>query len=85
MKIYSLDPSKKKADERRIALLEVLEEMRKHIESGNIQEFVACSIDVDNVCKIHASALDLPGAIGLFEIGKHMMIQADGLEDVEDT
>lgn len=81
MKVVSVNPSNKKAEERKLALLEVVEEMREQIESGRIQEFVACSIGADNICQIHASALDLPGAVGLYEIGKHMMIETMAGED----
>lgn len=76
MKVVSVNPSGKKAEERKQALLEVIEEMREQIESGRMQEFVACSIDSDNGCQIHVSSLDLPGAVGLYEIGKHMVIVA---------
>lgn len=81
MKVVSVNPLGKKAEERKQALLEVIEEMREQIESGRIQEFVACSIDTDSTCQIHASALDLPGAVGLYEIGKHMMIETMANED----
>jgi len=81
MKVVSVNPAEKKAEERRLALLEVIDEMREQIEDGRIQEFVACSMDADAVCQIHASALDLAGAVGLYEIGKHMMIQT--MDDVD--
>jgi hypothetical protein len=35
---------------------------------------VACSLDKDGEAQIHVSALDLPGSVGLFEIGKHLLI-----------
>jgi hypothetical protein len=54
-----------------------LKKMRKQVEEGRIKEFVACSSDQDGDIQIHASVLDLPGGVGLFEIGKHMLIQHD--------
>ena len=64
-------------EEQKKSMLEVLEYMKKAIEDGHIKEFVACSIDGDGVAQIHVSAMDLPGSIGLFEIGKHLLIQSE--------
>ncbi len=75
--VFTFDPMAKAEKDRKDALLQVVGEIKKQIEEGNIREFVACSMDADGDCQIHASALDLPGAIGLFEIGKHMLIQAE--------
>ena len=51
--------------------------MRDQIESGDIVEFVAVSICEDGEPQIHAKVVDLPTAVGLFEIGKHMIIQQE--------
>ena len=77
MNVVTLDPKSKQDEQKKQALLEVIEEMRKQIEEGRIKEFVACSIDDESECQIHVCALDLPGSIGLFEIGKHLLIQAE--------
>ena len=58
-------------------MIDVLDQMRLMVQSGEIREFVASSIDEDGICQIHVCALDLPGSIGLFEIGKHLLIAAD--------
>jgi hypothetical protein len=55
-------------------LLEVLDEMRRRVEEGDIKEFVAASVTKDGDVQIHASVLDLPGGVGLFEIGKNQLI-----------
>jgi hypothetical protein len=55
----------------------VLAHIKHEIESGAIKEFVAASIDNDGICQIHVAAMDLPGSIGLFEIGKHILISGD--------
>jgi hypothetical protein len=65
----------KQDDRRKEDMLEVLDVLRDKVESGEIKEFVAASIDPDGVARIHVAALDLPGGIGLFEIGKHLLIQ----------
>ena len=80
MNVVTLDPKAKQEEQRKQALLEVIDEMKKQIEEGKIKEFVACSIDEDSECQIHVCSLDLPGSIGLFEIGKHLLIQAEGME-----
>jgi hypothetical protein len=78
MNVVSFDPRAKLNEERKAELLEVVEEIRKLVESGEIKEFVACSMDKDGLANIHVSALDLPGSVGLFEIGKHILIQMEG-------
>ncbi len=65
-------------------MIDVLDQMRMMIHSGEITEFVAASIDEDGTCQIHVCAFDLPGSIGLFEIGKHLLIAGDqGMADLE--
>ena len=72
--ISSKDPKVKMEEEQKQAMLDVLEHIRQGVEKGDIKEFVACSIDEDGVAQIHVSCMDLPGAIGLYEIGKHLLI-----------
>lgn len=61
-------------DRRKQDMLDVLEEMREQIEQGVIKEFVACSLSDEGYPQIHVAAVDLPGSIGLFEIGKNILI-----------
>lgn len=75
MNVVSIDPKQKKDLERKTAMLEVLDEMRNQIEQGKITEFVACSLNDDGDAQIHASCLDLVGGVGLFEVGKHLLIE----------
>lgn len=78
--VYTFDPKAKNEEQRKESLLEVIDFIRDQIEQGEIQEIVACSLDKDGISQIHVSALDLPGSIGLFEIGKHLLIaQSDDL------
>jgi hypothetical protein len=72
MKVVSI--SKEKKDKRKIDLLEVLDEIREQVESGEIQELVATSMTTDGA-QIHISCLDFHGGVGLFEIGKIMFVQ----------
>ncbi len=77
MNVVTLDPKLKKEQERKEALLEVLAEMKKLVEEGEITEFVACSMTDAGEAQIHASCLDLVGGVGLFEVGKHLLIESD--------
>ena len=79
MNVVSLDPKAKKDQERKESLLEVLDVMRQQVEDGEIKEFVACSMNEEGEAQIHASCLDLVGGVGLFEVGKHLLIESDNL------
>ena len=72
--VYTFDPKAKEDEQRKQSLLEVIDAVRDQIERGEIRELVACSLDKDGEAQIHVSALDLPGGVGLFEIGKHLLI-----------
>ena len=77
MNVVTLDPKVKKDEERKQSMLDVLAEIQRQIESGEIREFVACSMNDDGEAQIHASCLDLIGGVGLFEVGKHLLIESD--------
>lgn len=76
--VFTFDPKAKEDEERKQSLLVVVEEIKKQIENGEIKELVACSLDEHGIAQIHVSALDLPGSVGLFEIGKHLLIAQEG-------
>jgi hypothetical protein len=75
MQVISIN--EKQEDKRKEDMLEVLNEIKTQIESGEISEFVACSLDSEGLGQIHVSTLDVPGAVGLFEIGKHLLISQE--------
>lgn len=77
MNVVTLDTKLKKEEERKAAMLEVLGEIQRQVEQGEIKEFVACSLNDDGDAQIHASCLDLVGGVGLFEIGKHLLIESN--------
>ena len=80
--IYTFDPKAKEDEQRKQSLLEVIDAVRDQIERGEIREIVACSLGKNGQSQIHVSALDLPGSIGLFEIGKHLLISSEtGISD----
>lgn len=76
-KIISIGGKEDYESKRKQDMIDVLDEMRRLIQIGQISEFVACSVDSDGIAQIHACTLDLPGGVGLFEIGKHMLIQME--------
>jgi hypothetical protein len=75
--ISSVSPKARIEEEQKKAMLEVIEHIKSAIENGDIKEFVAASISDDGECQIHVAAMDLPGSIGLFEIGKHILISGE--------
>lgn len=77
MNVVTLDPKSKKDAERKESMLEVIDEIRRQIEQGEIVEFVGCSLNSDGDAQIHASCLDLVGGVGLFEVGKHLLIELE--------
>jgi hypothetical protein len=79
-KIVSIDPAGDERERIKADLLEVLNEMREQIESGDIVQFVATSMLEDGETQIHSMVSDLPTAVGLYEIGKHMIIQQEAYE-----
>ena len=73
--IFPLKPrGELKEDQQKSFMLEVIDRIRIEIEAGRIKEIVATSIDQDGDAQIHVATLDLPGAVGLYEIGKHILI-----------
>ena len=75
---------KKKDNEQRKAMMEVIEEMRKQIENGDIKEFVATSLCKDGNSQIHIACWDVVSGIGMYELGKHMFMTSD-TDDIETT
>lgn len=79
--VFSFDPRAERDEKRKEDLLEILDKMKEMVKEGRIKEFVAASIDDEGSCQVHVCCLDLPGGIGLFEIGKHLLIQAESGEE----
>ena len=75
MKVVSI--SDKSKEKKKADLLEILDHLRDEVVEGKITEFVAASIDEEGDVQIHAACADFPGAVGLFEIGKHILISQD--------
>jgi hypothetical protein len=80
MNVVTLDPKAKQEEQRKQALLEVIDEMKKQIESGEITEYIACSHGHNGV-QIHASLEDSLGGVGLLEVGKQLLIDLQFKDD----
>lgn len=82
MKVVSINDRPRKIDEalaavdekRRNEMLEILEKFRADVQSGKIKEFCATSLDSNNEAKIHCYVDDVAVGIGLFEIGKNILL-----------
>lgn len=62
-------------EKRKNDLLEVLDDLRRQIENGEIEEFVISSIGADGEVQIHTVIKDLIGGVGLFEVGKNILME----------
>ena len=83
MKIVSINDAPKKSEDtdvidfqekRKIALLDILNHMKDQIEAGEIQEFTATSLDKNGEAQIHCYVGDVAVGVGLFEIGKNILM-----------
>lgn len=84
MKIVSINDAPKKNDDntdvidfnekRKQNLLDILEHMKAGIEAGEITEFTATSLDSNGEAQIHCYVGDVAVGVGLFEIGKNILM-----------
>jgi hypothetical protein len=82
MKIVNINDARKEVEKdvinfqekRKKDLLDILNEMKIRIESGEIQEFVATSLDDNGEAQIHCMVVDVAVGIGLYEIGKNILM-----------
>lgn len=73
-KIVELNPIQRREARTTDAIVEVIEEMLERARNGDMREFVAVSLDGEGEAVIHASCNDIAGGVGLYEIGKHILI-----------
>ena len=72
MEVISIN--QKQEAEHKEKLLETIDAMRDAIENDSIKEFVATTISPEGDVNVYSCSLDVPGAIGLLEIGKTIII-----------
>lgn len=78
-----IDINERNEKRRKNNMLEVIDGVRRMIEEGAIEEFVITSMDKDGEAQIHACCKDLVGGVGLYEIGKHILIQQQTIGDYD--
>ena len=79
MEVISIgDRGEKKRKEN---LLEVLADLQRQIEAGEVDEFVIASVDKDGEVAVHACVDDFLGGVGLIEIGKQVLIAQQHYSD----
>lgn len=81
MEVISINDRNQK--KRKSDLLEVIEDVKKQIEAGEIEEFVMSSIDKEGEIQIHVCIKDMVGGVGLFEIGKTILFQQHAMGEHE--
>jgi hypothetical protein len=89
MKIVNINDARKEVEKdvinfqekRKNDLLEILNEMKIRIESGEIQEFVATSLDKNGEAQIHCMVNDVAAGVGLYEIGKNILMNQYNVDD----
>jgi hypothetical protein len=79
MNVISFDSKKAKEEadvieSRKESLLNLIDSMKEMVEDGKIKEIAATSVDSEGNIRIHVFALDAVGAVGMFEVGKAVMI-----------
>jgi len=62
------------SDKRKQEMLDILNTIREKIENGEITEFTATSLDPNGEAQIHCFVNDVAAGVGLFEIGKNILI-----------
>lgn len=76
MKVVSIDGGKDNPrEERKKEVLRILDEFREMVENDEITEFVSCSSRADGGMQLHIACFDVAVAVGMFEIGKSLIIE----------
>jgi hypothetical protein len=64
----------REAAKRKAELLSIIDDLRERVEAGDIDEFVAASIDTEGDVQLHACVKDALGGVGALEIAKQIFI-----------
>ena len=80
MKVVSFNNSQEELSDDIKSRLEIVDSLRKRVKDGEIIEFVGASLDTSGNAVIWTSIGDIAGGVGLFEIGKHILINQYGPE-----
>jgi len=75
MKVISINDSKdKNAGQRKEEVLNALDNLREQIVNDEVTEFITVSARTDGSLQLHIGCFDVITAIGMFEIGKQLVV-----------
>ena len=70
----------KQAESYQKGLLEIVDHFRGMVKDGEVTEFVIASLDQEGEVVITSCAKDFIGAVGLFEMGKHTLMEQQTMD-----
>jgi hypothetical protein len=77
-KIVSMSDVGKKAKEEEIAsILQYIDIVRQKVMNGEVKEYVIASVDSKGEVELNCCIKDRLGGIGLFEMGKSILMQVE--------
>ena len=75
MKVVDFKPKQKQEVSEEIqGRLDIVDALRKRVEAGEVTEFAATSLGADGNAVIWSNVGDIAAGVGLFEIGKHILM-----------
>ena len=75
MKVVDFKPKQKQEVSEEIqGRLDIVDALRKRVEAGEVTEFVATSLGADGNAVTWSNVGDIAAGVGLFEIGKHILM-----------
>lgn len=80
VKISDADETERRKIEDRVFLLE---QFIEKVQAGEVTEFVIAAAGPDGSVEVSMYSQDFLGAVGMFEVGKHIIMSAE-MQDEED-
>jgi hypothetical protein len=75
IKVVDFKPNEKQEVTEEIqSRLDIVDAFRKRVADGEITEFVTTSLSADGNAVIWSNVPDIAAGVGLFEIGKHILM-----------
>lgn len=81
MKVIPINNSQTKdVEQRKEEILKAIDDFREQVEAGEISEFITISTRTDGSLQLHIGCFEVVAAIGMFEIGKQLVMSDFGIE-----
>lgn len=74
MEVININPKETRKAQHKEFLLKLIEDIRMQIEQDEVCELVVCSMTNFNDPQVHTSTVDPVVGIGLFELGKSLLL-----------